>query len=39
MNCIATSLEMDLRDWVVLPENGRLAFAGDPGAVFTLNLR
>jgi len=35
--CIATSLEKHPRASVILPENGMLAFAGDPGAVFTLN--
>jgi len=35
--CIATSLEKHPRASVILPENGMLAFAGEPGAVFTLN--
>ena len=34
MNCVATSLEKNLRETVILPESGRLAFAGDAGAVF-----
>ena len=37
MNCIATSLEMNPREAVILPENGRLAFAGEAGAEFTLS--
>ncbi|MDR0491006.1 MAG: beta-lactamase family protein [Oscillospiraceae bacterium] len=37
MNCITTSLEMYLRETVLLPENGRLAFAGEPGAVFVVS--
>jgi hypothetical protein len=36
MNCIAASLEKTLRETIILPENGRLAFAGEAGAVFTL---
>jgi CubicO group peptidase (beta-lactamase class C family) len=36
MNCIAASLEKNLRETIILPENGRLAFAGEAGAVFTL---
>ena len=36
MNCVATSLEKNLRTSIILPENGRLAFAGEPGAAFTL---
>jgi hypothetical protein len=34
MNCIATSLEMHPRSTIILPDNGRLALAGDPGAEF-----
>jgi hypothetical protein len=36
MNCIATSLEMNLRETIILPEGGRLAFAGEPGALFEM---
>ena len=36
MNCVATSLEKNPRATIVLPVNGRLIFAGEPGAVFTL---
>ena len=36
MNCIATSLERTLRNTIILPENGRLVFAGEPGAEFTV---
>jgi len=36
MNCIATSLEKTPRDTIVLPENGRLLFAGEPGTTFTV---
>ena len=38
MNCIATSLETTLRDTVVLPENGRIVFAGEPGAEFEIEI-
>ena len=34
MNCIATSLEKDLRGTIILPEGGRLLLAGEPGAGF-----
>ena len=37
MNCVATSLGMEPRDTIILPENGRLAFAGDPGTVFVFS--
>jgi len=36
MNVIATSLERHLRDTFILPDGGRLAFAGEPGAEFVL---
>jgi len=36
MNCLATSLERNVRATVLLPEKGRLAFAGEPGAEFTV---
>jgi hypothetical protein len=36
MNCIATSLEKFPRNMIVLPETGRLMFAGDVGAEFLL---
>lgn len=36
MNCIATSLEKYPRNTIILPENGRLAFAGENGAKFIL---
>jgi hypothetical protein len=36
MKCIAASLEKNPRNTIVLPENGRLAFAGEPGAKFVL---
>ncbi|MCL1855933.1 MAG: beta-lactamase family protein [Clostridia bacterium] len=36
MNCIATSLEKNPRKAIVLPEGGRLAFAGEAGATFTV---
>ena len=36
LNCIATSLEVSLRDFVTLPDNGWLAFAGEYGAEFVL---
>jgi len=39
MNCIATSLEAELRTTIILPENGRLAFAGEPGAEFVISGR
>jgi len=34
MDCIATSLEKNPRSMIILPDNGRIAFAGEPGAVF-----
>ena len=36
MNCIATSLEKAATDKIILPDGGRLAFAGEPGAMFNL---
>jgi len=36
MNCVASSLEKNLRDKIILPDNGRLAFAGEAGAEFVL---
>jgi hypothetical protein len=36
MNCIATSLERHPRETIILPDNGRLALAGDPGAEFVI---
>ena len=39
MNNIATSLEKVIRDKIILPENGRMAFAGEPGAVFEFTIR
>jgi len=39
MNVIATSLEMHLRDAIILPDGGRLAFAGETGAEFILQVR
>ena len=35
MNCVATSLEKNPRRKIILPEGGRMAFAGDPGAEFS----
>jgi len=37
MNCIASSLEANLRKTVILPEGGRLAFAGESGAAFGIS--
>jgi hypothetical protein len=37
MNCIATSLEKNLRGTIILPKGGRLAFVGDPGAEFGIH--
>ena len=36
MNCVASSLEKHPRASIILPEGGRLAFAGEPGAEFEL---
>jgi len=36
MNCIATSLEKHPRNMIVLPDNGRIMFAGEEGAVFSI---
>ena len=36
MNCIATSLEKNFRSTIILPDNGRLVFAGETGAEFTV---
>jgi hypothetical protein len=36
MNCIATSLELNPRNTITLPQNGRIAFAGEAGAEFVL---
>jgi len=36
MNCIATSLEKNPRDTIILPDNGRLAFSGELGSKFVL---
>jgi len=36
MNCVASSLEENVRETVILPENGRVAFAGAAGAQFGL---
>ena len=36
MNCIATSLEKAANDRIILPDGGRVAFAGEPGAIFNL---
>ncbi|MCL2818686.1 MAG: serine hydrolase, partial [Actinomycetia bacterium] len=36
MNCIATSLEKNPRHSIVLPDRGRIAFAGEEGATFLL---
>ena len=36
MTCLATSLERTIRSTIILPENGRLVFAGEPGAEFAL---
>ena len=38
MNCVATSLEKHPRGAIILPENGRLLFAGEPGASFTVQF-
>jgi CubicO group peptidase (beta-lactamase class C family) len=38
MNAIATSLERYPRDTIILPNDGRLAFVGEPGAVFELQV-
>jgi CubicO group peptidase (beta-lactamase class C family) len=34
MKCLATSLEKNLRETIILPAGGRLVFAGELGAVF-----
>ena len=39
LNCIASSLEKNARVTVILPENGRIAFAGEAGAEFALSYR
>ena len=39
MNCVATSLEDKLRYTIILPQDGRLAFAGDAGAAFALEMK
>jgi hypothetical protein len=36
MRCIATSLAIHPQHMVILPNNGRLAFAGEPGAAFEI---
>jgi len=36
MNPIATSLEQNPRESIILPEGGRIAFAGEAGAAFTI---
>jgi hypothetical protein len=36
MNCVATSNEKNPRNVIILPDNGRLAFAGEPGAGFSI---
>ncbi|MCL2841076.1 MAG: beta-lactamase family protein [Defluviitaleaceae bacterium] len=36
MNPIATSLEQNPRESIILPEGGRIAFAGEAGAMFTI---
>ena len=36
MNCIATSLAKNPRNTIILPENGRIAFAGEGGVEFIL---
>jgi CubicO group peptidase (beta-lactamase class C family) len=36
MNCIATSLEKNVRNTIILPKDGIIAFAGEPGAAFML---
>ncbi|MCL2717904.1 MAG: beta-lactamase family protein [Lachnospiraceae bacterium] len=36
MNCLATSLEKNVRRTVILPEGGRIAFAGETGAEFVV---
>jgi hypothetical protein len=38
MNCVASSLEKYPRPHIILPENGRIAFAGEAGAEFTINV-
>jgi hypothetical protein len=38
MNCVATSLEKNPRENVILPINGRIAFVGEAGAEFMLNF-
>ncbi|MCL2575275.1 MAG: beta-lactamase family protein [Defluviitaleaceae bacterium] len=37
MNPIATSLERQPRNTIVLPHGGRIAFVGEPNAIFTLH--
>jgi hypothetical protein len=36
MNCIATSLELNPRSTITLPQNGRIAFAGEAGTEFVI---
>jgi hypothetical protein len=36
MNCIASSLEKNVRNVIILPEYGRMAFCGETGAVFNV---
>jgi len=38
MNAISTSLERYPRDTIILPHGGRMAFVGEPGATFGLQL-
>jgi len=38
MNTIATSLERYPRDTIILPHGGRMAFVGEPGVTFSLQL-
>ena len=38
MNAIATSLERYPKDTIILPHEGRMAFIGEPGATFGLQL-
>ena len=36
MNIIATSLEQNPRESIILPEGGRIAFVGEAGAIFII---
>jgi CubicO group peptidase (beta-lactamase class C family) len=36
MNCVATSLEKNPRDVIILPQNGRIVFVGEAGTQFEI---